>query len=85
MSTSCVQFRRAWVEGRTEKDSHVHRAEKVCPSDIQGGTVSRRGWDPKMGIRSQSGRQQDDISSVVGQETQEHCLLPQPSLSSQDP
>ena len=55
MSTSCVQFRRAWVEGRTEKDSHVHRAEKVCPSDVQVGTVLWRGWDPKMGIRSQTG------------------------------
>ena len=55
MSTSCVQFRRAWVEGRTEKGIRVHRAEKVYPSDVQVGTVSWRGWGLEMGVRGQSG------------------------------
>ena len=30
---------KAW-RGQTEKDIHVYKAEKVCPSDVQVGKVS---------------------------------------------
>ena len=85
VSTSCVQFRRAWLEGRTERAA-MYAGQKRSVLQMSRWERCREG----AGIRRWASGvkldcQQDDISSVDGLETQEHRLLPQPSLSSQDP